>query len=235
LILLKTPNGTPYCIDQTEVTQGQYLTFLEATGNDTSGQTDYCYKNTHLIYEDVEGDFACPKGSWTPKETPDRALMCADPCDAVAYCKWAGKRLCGKVGGGGIPSKGGAELEGDGYKKSLFNDPNVSQFYNACSQGGKKAFSYGDSYNPACPHKATNQGEPVEGCESKGEPSEQVLHLSDSIGEWELTEPFITSSGVPVRGFIDYVENEVEWNGRCDRIVFTSSGNSVGVRCCYDL
>jgi len=231
LIALKTPNGTPYCIDQTEVTQGQYLTFLEVTGNDNSGQTDYCYKDTHNLYEDI---FLCPKGSWTPKETPDKAVMCTDPCDAVAYCKWAGKRLCGKVGGGGIPSKGGGELEGDGYKKSPLNDPNVSQLYNACSQGGKKAFSYGDSYNPACSHKATNQGEAVEGCDPQGDLSQQVLHLSDSVGEWELSEPFITSSGVPVRGWLGYADDETELNGRCDRITFATSGTLVGFRCCYD-
>jgi hypothetical protein len=186
--------------------------------------------NSHLIYEDYIG---CPKGYWTPKETPDRVLMCADWCDAVAYCKWAGKHLCGKIGGGGVPTKGAPELEGDGYKTSPLNDPNVSQLYNACSQGGKLAYAYGNAYNPACTYKTVNQNEVAEECQPKESPFDQVLHLSDGVGEWELTEPFFTT-GVSTRGYGDYVESEEEWNGRCDKVGFVSSGVFVGFRCCYD-
>lgn len=229
LIALQAPNGTPYCIDQTEVTQGQYQDFLEKNKNDMSGQPPECAFDSNLIYV----GFGCPKEYWTPKETPERAVMCADWCDAVAYCKWSGKHLCGKIGGGGIPTKGALELEGDGNKTSALNDPNVSQLYNACSQGGKHTYAYGDVYNPACPIEGANQNESQEECRSKISPFDQVLHLSDSVGEWELTEPFFTT-GVPARGYLEYTDDEVEWNGRCNKVIFPSSGDRVGFRCCYD-
>jgi formylglycine-generating enzyme required for sulfatase activity len=46
-----------------------------------------------------------------------------DWCDAFAYCAWAGKRLCGRIGSGETP-----------YDD--FKDAAVSEWFNACSAGG---------------------------------------------------------------------------------------------------
>jgi formylglycine-generating enzyme required for sulfatase activity len=61
-------------------------------------------------------------------------VRCADWCDAAAFCEWAGKRLCGKIGGETNPQ--GAAV-----------DPTSSQWYRACSWAGSRQFPYGDSYN----------------------------------------------------------------------------------------
>ncbi|MCA9485189.1 MAG: SUMF1/EgtB/PvdO family nonheme iron enzyme, partial [Nitrospina sp.] len=57
-----------------------------------------------------------------------------DWCDATAYCAWAGKRLCGEVGGGP------ADIN------DLMNVQN-NEWFRACTQGGIKNFPYGLNYN----------------------------------------------------------------------------------------
>jgi formylglycine-generating enzyme required for sulfatase activity len=62
--------------------------------------------------------------------------VCVDWCDAHAYCKGVGKRLCGKIGGGP-----------NGYAD--YADTSKSEWMNACSSGGKHLYSYGDTYQGA--------------------------------------------------------------------------------------
>ena len=57
-------------------------------------------------------------------------------CDAYAYCKWAGKALCGKIGGG-------PNLPADA------NYAPADAWYNACSEGGTRAYPYGATYDAA--------------------------------------------------------------------------------------
>ena len=79
--------ATTYYIDSTEVTQAQYDVFLAAKGTDTSGQISECSWNSSYA----------PAG--TAVDAP-RPVVNVDWCDAVAYCAWADKRLCGAVDGG---------------------------------------------------------------------------------------------------------------------------------------
>ena len=63
----------------------------------------------------------------------DAPVTCIDWCDAHAYCAWAGKRLCGSIGGGpNIPSS--VSIAG------------ADQWYRACSHAGDHKFPYGDTY-----------------------------------------------------------------------------------------
>jgi formylglycine-generating enzyme required for sulfatase activity len=113
--------GVTFCIDSTEVTNGQYAAFFAAKGGDTSGQAPPCTDNASYA-PSISGD-------------PSRPVAGIDWCDAVAFCTWAGKRLCGKIGGGpgSITASNGTQ----------------SMWYFACSGGGAKAFPYGATYNPA--------------------------------------------------------------------------------------
>jgi hypothetical protein len=63
-----------------------------------------------------------------PRSTKPRRDV--DWCDARAYCQWAGKRLCGRPGGGSAPFD---ELA----------SPTASEWYFACSRGGKRPYPYG--------------------------------------------------------------------------------------------
>jgi sulfatase modifying factor 1 len=79
-----------FYVDSTEVTVAQYQQFLAAKGTDTSGQPSVCAWNT--TYYD----------SSVPLNSATWPMTNVDWCDALAYCTWAGKHLCGTIGGGPI-------------------------------------------------------------------------------------------------------------------------------------
>ena len=109
-----------YYIDSTEVTSAQYQVFLAAKGGDTSGQPAVCAWNAS--YHDSSVAF-----------NPDTWPMTrVDWCDALAYCTWADKHLCGTIGGGPI-------AVADLFVSSK------SQWYQACGGGGFDVNS-----NPKC-------------------------------------------------------------------------------------
>jgi sulfatase modifying factor 1 len=157
-------------IDPTEVTQAQYQQFL-ATQVPTEGQEGLCSWNT----------------SYAPAVSPDcdppndpnylnRPIICIDWCDAVAYCKWAGRHLCGRIGGGSI-------LPQDG------NDPAKSEWYAACSKGGSRpyAYPYGASYIKDKCNTGLQHVTPVDvgyytECEG-GYPG--IFDMSGNVEEWE--------------------------------------------------
>jgi formylglycine-generating enzyme required for sulfatase activity len=98
-----------------------------------------------------------------------------DWCDAYAYCKWAEKRLCGKIGGG-------ANAWDD------FADPTKSEWQNACSAGGTRTFPYGDTYMAsACNGRETgpNETAPVESNATCEGPFAGLFDLSGNVREWE--------------------------------------------------
>jgi len=95
-----------YFIDSTEVTVAQYGEFLEAKGDDTSGQASVCAWNDSY-YDD------------TTLDPPNFPMAYVDWCDAAAFCAWAGKRLCGSIGGGPIA------------RSDLF-EAGKSQWFRAC-------------------------------------------------------------------------------------------------------
>lgn len=113
--------GGSYCIDQAEITKGQYDKFV-AAGVKRETQDPVCQTNDRFE----------PRGAWPPAQTPSLAynnslpVHYVDWCDAVAYCKWAGKQLCGQINGGTLaPAQ--ADL------------PDAGAWYNACSaQGGNR-------------------------------------------------------------------------------------------------
>jgi formylglycine-generating enzyme required for sulfatase activity len=163
-----------YCIDATEVTRGQYADFLAAdvpTQNIT-GTPSYCAWNTTYT----------PAGPGT--DADDFPIVNVDWCDAYAYCEWAGKRLCGRIDGGGSP----------------FNEYNVaasSQWYNACSIGGSMAYPYGP-YDPLACVGSDQDGMPgVQGsdqveqvmsapmCHGAAPPYDQIFDMSGNVSEWE--------------------------------------------------
>lgn len=152
MVEIATPNGAKFCIDRTEVTQGQYAEFLKSTTGEPGSEHAECSDNTSYAPKtNLPGPAwepsTCTAGVvWTPDKTPNRPVVCIDWCDAFAYCAWAGKRMCGKVGGGRNLILGKIADPTDPA-----NDPNVSQWYAACSQGGKSVYPYGDNYDPlAC-------------------------------------------------------------------------------------
>jgi formylglycine-generating enzyme len=127
-----------YCIDSTEVTNTDYNDFLTAKNGDASGQPTYCSWNTSF-------DLKCAEAA-TKNLDP---VTCVNFCDAYAYCAWAGKRLCGKIGGGA------------GAIADLTN-PAADQWYQACSHAGLRLYPYGSIYMAGvCNEVDFDAGQPV--------------------------------------------------------------------------
>jgi len=117
-----------FCIDSTEVTKVQYKAFVDAKGTDTSGQPAVCSWNT---------SWTPPSGWGWPYSAGEEnyPIGSVDWCDAYAYCKWAGKRLCGNPSGGTTPF-------------ASYAVPASSQWYYACSGNGATIYPYGNTYQP---------------------------------------------------------------------------------------
>lgn len=147
MVQLTGPDGTPYCMDATEVTQAHYAEFLAALPGSPGIEDPRC-ADLNDGHQPYVNNYPCSDGgapgcthecnptTFAPSTTPNRPIVCIDVCDAFAYCKWAGKRLCGKIGGGALP------LDDDASNPS-------SQWYAACSQNGTRVYPYGDAYAPA--------------------------------------------------------------------------------------
>jgi len=177
MVRIPDPDGTTYCIDSTEVTNRHYFEFLSAKGSgvdggtDTSGQDPWCWWNTD--YDPLTVSFC--QGFYDPYARADRPVTCIDWCDASAYCKWAGKHLCGKIGGG---------MNGlaDG------NDATKSQWFNACSKGGTLAYPYGSTYDAtACNGLDNGRGDVVAVGSKKTCTGGYagIFDLSGNVWEWE--------------------------------------------------
>lgn len=189
MVLLSAPGGSAYCIDTIEVTQAQYAQFLKSSTATPGSEHPRCADNRS--YEPNVGPSYpyeprdCDLSLWTPDATPEKPVVCVDWCDAVAYCQWAGKHLCGKVGGGDLAI-------------DQADDPTSSEWFNACSSGGTFAYPYGDKYEPQTCLGAdrTNQshaGDPVSAvgpasehraCVGKAGGNASIVDLSGSVEEW---------------------------------------------------
>ena len=90
----------------TEVTIGQYRTFFADKGTDPSGQSTECAWNASYLANASGAD-----------DLPQTGI---DWCDAVAFCKWAGKALC-----------------------------TPSAWLGACSRAGQFTYPYGSLEQPA--------------------------------------------------------------------------------------
>jgi len=161
--LVEVP-GAGYAIGATEVTHTHYAAFLDAAPP-LVGQDAICAWND---------DFT--PVSWTgPSGKEDLPVYGVDWCDAYGFCKWAGQRLCGKVGGGPTP----------------FDDTNVSyqddQWARACSAAGMLSFPYGSEFDAQkCNGEEYGAGAAIEvgeamGCEG-GYPG--IFDLAGNVGEW---------------------------------------------------
>ena len=173
-----------YCIDATEVTRSQYAAFLTAMPA-RPNSIPSCVSNSSYV----------PRSDWPPAPgEQDRPVMAVDWCDAHDFCAWAGKRLCGKIGGGPVAPADAQSAKSD-------------QWFAACSKAGLRSFPYEGAYDAV----ACNGGEstPLDKrvrdvatygkCEG-GYPG--VFDLSGNVWEWvdacnaDAADPATTSCRV---------------------------------------
>ncbi len=118
-----------YCIDATEVTREQYAAWVQ-TNPSVSGQVASCSWNDSFAPVATCTSQLAACGS----DCGRNPQVCVDWCDAAAFCKAVGKRLCGKIGGNANAFSDAA-------------DASKSQWYAACTSGNKCAYSYGNTWD----------------------------------------------------------------------------------------
>jgi formylglycine-generating enzyme required for sulfatase activity len=175
-------------------------------------------------------DSYVPRDSW-PAATAKAAfpVISVDWCDADAFCKWAGKTLCGKIGGG-------SNLPVD------YDDAALDAWYSACSGGGARQFPYGDSYKPAACNGFEKGAAALlaVGSQSDCEGSAASLFdMSGNVAEWEDScwgsagggDLCRLRGGAFINGITDSGENELRcgMNGSTYRNFWY---HFAGIRCC---
>ncbi len=152
-----------FAIDATEVTCTQYEAWL-GTNPAVWGQDSHCGFNTSYT----------PSCAWPPGTKGNHPVGCVDWCDAYAYCKGVGKRLCGRIGGGP-----------NAYEE--YASASTSQWYAACSSGGT-----GEYPSWACnvwvAGSGTDTTVPVgsmSACQSSVPGYAGVYDLTGNVSEWE--------------------------------------------------
>jgi formylglycine-generating enzyme required for sulfatase activity len=210
--MVALPQG--YCIDATDVTYAQYHSWQSATPS-TDLMPSYCtsWKSTY--------------NAGTGSGKLNLPVATVDWCDAYAYCKGVGKRLCGKIGGG-------ANGYGDYASESS------SQWFNACSSNGAAAYPYGSTYNGGTCNGfdhgvgATVAVASMPGCESSVSGYTGVYDLSGNVWEWEdscngnagQNDDCRIRGGAFASGSDDLACAGVSEGGR------GTANNGIGFRCC---
>jgi sulfatase modifying factor 1 len=123
MVRIDIAGGESFCIDSTEVTESDYRAYLDTAPN-PSLQPSICSFNTTFVPSTVTFS------------NPDHPIVKVDWCDALAFCAWAGKRLCGNV-------KDGGPL---GTQDSI--DPQRDEWMIACTRLGTREYAYGPTYVP---------------------------------------------------------------------------------------
>jgi sulfatase modifying factor 1 len=229
MILVPGPNGSgDYCVDSTEVTRVQYDAWLKSLPDPATDQPDYCLWNTS---HEPKDSGACQ--FFDIETNPNHPIACVNWCDAYAYCAWAGKRLCGKIGGG----------SNDYFSHS---NPSIGQWFRACSGAAASTFPYGNNYDGTKCIGSDHDGTPgynlatdvpveVGTADCKGG-YPGLRDMSGNIYEWEDACEAYTSEAekCAVRGGSYEDEQNVH---RCDTILGAARGeakNERGFRCCAE-
>jgi formylglycine-generating enzyme required for sulfatase activity len=210
MVLVSLPDGGKFCIDRTEVTNAEYDLFLAATdGGDTDGG-----------FGDGGPPSQCVGYLLSFKQKPGATTGATNPvdqvtwCDAYAFCRWAGKRLCGKL--------------------SPERDAATGEWYAACSANGTKIWPYGNEPDAnACttfPNATTKPVGSSPACEG-GVPD--LVDMSGNAGEWidSCAAGFCAWAGGYFGSFTAEATcaSVAEGNG-----AISQYNKGVGFRCCAD-
>jgi formylglycine-generating enzyme len=125
-----------FCIDSTEVTRAQYTEFVTAV----AAQPNLGTPAASCAATDFAPDAACLQEDQTGCKVgcEKHPQVCVSWCAAYAYCRWAGKKLCGSIDG--------TRLSG------LAPDVKNSAWVHACAggvyeRGRPRKYPYGDDYD----------------------------------------------------------------------------------------
>ncbi|HMR05452.1 MAG TPA: SUMF1/EgtB/PvdO family nonheme iron enzyme [Polyangiaceae bacterium] len=217
-MVLINATGGAYCMDATEVSNAQYGAFLAASP--TKPVHPACSGN-NLNPSSASG---CPV--FKPAGEGAFPVSCVDWCDADAYCKEVGKRLCGKIGSGVLTST------------NLVNAAH-SEWYHACSQNDTRLFPYGNLYGNNTCNGLDSNGTGRSDVGTKFQCVGGYVGLYDLSGNLREWEDGCNGNMCPERGG-GYLDNDKQSNANnltC-KSANLASRMSVdklrGFRCCAD-
>ena len=213
--------SSSFCIDATEVTNDDFNRFLAAPGT------------LSLPPDCADESVGTLPGAVTGTATLERPRTQVSMCSAWAYCAWAGKRLCGTVGGGRALNTGSASNE----------------WVYACSNGSGAVYPYGPVYAASVCNTENDGGPPMLGqlvdvasrtsCHGVGAGFSQIFDMSGNASEMD--------SYIGTIPFDDAGTREVEARGggvtdgvssTCGTEVtfgqYNDSFTNIGFRCCSD-
>jgi formylglycine-generating enzyme required for sulfatase activity len=202
----------PFCIDAREVSIEQYQPFRDDPRK--PNPRPECTWNS---------DYA--NDTYFPGPTlPVQVNWCA----AWSYCAWAGKRLCGKIGGGATP------IEDIGHAA-------VSQWYRACATKEELKYPYGNTFEAGVCNDGTRTPKGLSapgvygGCVG-GYPG--IHDMSGNSGEWEdaVCENNVDGGAdtdtCTFRGGTWDDDNQTD-HLSCDARGYFGRSDKIGFRCCY--
>ncbi|MBX3185331.1 MAG: SUMF1/EgtB/PvdO family nonheme iron enzyme [Polyangiaceae bacterium] len=217
MVRVNHPDGD-YCIDRTEVTKGQYKEFFEDMEGNFSGQRPECSGN-------VTYDPRWCGSTYYIDDNLNFPVACVDWCDADAFCRWSGKRLCGRIGGG--------ELQRD-----LAPNPE-GEWYNACTAAGEFQPEGTCGADGSLGYARTV--EVSAGCLGSAPPFDEVSYLVGNVAEWtaECGRPLLGSVDeciVNGGSFQDHFENPSRYVCTTkESYPRTYRRNIIGIRCCAEV
>jgi formylglycine-generating enzyme required for sulfatase activity len=173
LVAVPKAGGGIFCIDRNEVTNADYGAFL-ASSPSTSGQATECSWNASFLPETGSGTgWSCTSTNYDPTNKPKTPVDCIDWCDAKKYCEWAGKHLCGAIGGGSVAV-------------ASFADASKDEWYAACSKGGTQDVPYGTYLDGQCIDVSSpySRAAPVPTLSCEGGYA-AIYDMSGNLAEWE--------------------------------------------------
>ena len=246
MVTVPKATGGAYCIDETEVTKGDYDKFLRANV-DVTKQDGAC----KFVAPSTGNSTFVPAGAWPPPQPLSGSyglpVTNVDWCDAAAYCKWAGKVLCGDTAGAAIAVADYA---------TAFTRADKDAWFNACTAQGSNAYPYGPNYvagttvNPQC--NTSNTGTWL-----VAEYADTGAYTSIPV---DPTKPHFRSCQGGAVGLFHMSGNVAEWENSCNGTAIDSecrirggsfdsgagascaaadsaprnrtAGGNIGIRCC---
>jgi formylglycine-generating enzyme required for sulfatase activity len=227
MVRIPLPDGGSFCIDSTEVSNLHYRAFIQADFP-RAQQPSYCAWNDDFV-------------PWLTVPTPadNLPVVGVDWCDARAYCAWAGKRICGKIGGGHIALGSPPE-----YNHA---DPLKEEWVYACTAGGTRTYPYGNVYDKTGCVTVDYDSDPVyldsaihlrpireaKKCEG-GFPG--LYDMGGNATEWvDISDTVTGASDIMATFSADYATPEA-FTKCVDRSANTRDGidGGTGIRCCKD-
>jgi sulfatase modifying factor 1 len=210
--------GGLFCIDSTETTNAQYQRFLDSSPSLASQRAECAFNATFVP---LNWPYASGRDNYP--------VTNVDWCDADAFCKWAGKRICGAIGGGS-------------FDASDYANPSVDQHFYACSRADARIYPYGNSYEPgSCNDVNAGVGDavPVGSLASCSGGFSGLFDMVGNVEEWQDSCNGTTGMNdtcVDGDGAFDYPSDDGGPAGtQCsffDDDVRSAQFPDVGIRCC---